>query len=128
MYKSAGIESKKEAAQRLINGEKFYWEGLELRFDPSFAHPFRAGECDLIGAWYYYKLWDVKSEWYDNLGEGVLCWTWDNGEEKGSRPAIVVLYDNARDSCRFRVKEGWWVRHAEPMTKEERERYAAKGD
>ncbi len=33
MLKNAGIKSKTEAAARLINGEKFYWRGLEIRFD-----------------------------------------------------------------------------------------------
>jgi hypothetical protein len=30
MYKNAGIQSRKEAVQRLIDGEKFYWEVWSL--------------------------------------------------------------------------------------------------
>lgn len=117
MYKNAGIQSRKEAVQRLIDGEKFYWGGLELRFDPSRTNPFRAEESDLTGYWYYYKKWEVKFEWYENLGEGVLCWVWDDNEE-WRQLRVITRYDSEAVS-KFGTKNCAWFEHAEPMTSEE---------
>ncbi len=118
MLKNAGIKSKTEAAQRLINGEKFYWGGLEMSFDPSRTNPFRAEESDLTGYWYYYKKWEVKFEWYDDLGEGVLCWVWDGNEEPRRRVGVVTRYVS-ESVFKFSLKSGAWVEHATPMTSEE---------
>ncbi len=118
MLKNAGIKSKKEAVQRLIDGEKFYWGGLEMSFDPSRTNPFRAEESDLTGYWYYYKKWEVKFEWYDDLGEGVLCWVWDGNEEPRRRVGVVTRYVS-ESVFKFSLKSGAWVEHATPMTSEE---------
>ena len=118
MLKNAGIKSKTEAAQRLINGEKFYWGGLEMSFDPSRTNPFRAEESDLTGYWYYYKKWEVKFEWYDDLGEGVLCWVWDGNEEPRRRVGVVTRYVSER-VFKFSIKSDAWVEHDTPMTSEE---------
>ena len=118
MLKNAGIKSKTEAAQRLINGEKFYWGGLEMSFDPSRTNPFRAEESDLTGYWYYYKKWEVKFEWYDDLGEGVLCWVWDGNEEPRRRVGVVTRYVS-ESVFKFSLKSDAWFEHAEPVTSEE---------
>ena len=118
MYKNAGIESKKEAAQRLIDGEKFYWRGMEISFDPSHTSPFRNGESDLIRSWSNYEQWEVAFEWYDDLGEGVLCWMWDSNEEPGERVRLVTRYA-PEDASKFGTKNCAWFEHATPMTAEE---------
>ncbi len=122
MYKNAGIKSKKEAAARLLDGEKFYYKGLEMSFDPAFTHPFRAGEGGLTRSWRYcteWEEWNVKPEWYDDLGEGVLCWVWDGNEEPRRRLGVVVRYVPSEDIFKFGLKNGVWYEHAEPMTAEE---------
>ena len=118
MLKNAGIKSKTEAAQRLINGEKFYWGGLEIRFDPSRTNPFRAEENDLTGYWHYCTEWEVPCQWYDDLGEGVLCWVWDGNEEPRRRVGVVTRYDS-EVVFKFSLKSDAWFEHAEPMSAEE---------
>ena len=117
MSKNAGIKSKTEAAQRLINGEKFYWEGQKVHFDPSYTLPFRWGDHDLFSGWYYYECWEVKFEWYDALGEGVLCWVWDDNEE-WRQLRVITRYDSEVVS-KFGTKNCAWFEHAEPMSAEE---------
>jgi hypothetical protein len=117
MLKNAGIQSTTEAVQRLVVGEVFYYKGLELRFDPSLPHPFRNGESALVRGWDHYKQWEVPCQWYEALGEGVLCWVW-NGNEMERQLRIVTWYDPSYDS-RFRLRSGAWVEHATPMTSEE---------
>ena len=117
MLKNAGIKSKAEAVQRLVAGEVFYYKGLELRFDPVFTHPFRAGEGDLTQSWRYCTEWEVKPEWYEDLGEGVLCWVWD-GNEETRQPRVITKYDPEYD-CKFRLMSGIRFEHATPMTSEE---------
>ncbi len=117
MLKNAGIKSKTEAAQRLINGEKFYWGGLEIRFDPSRTNPFRAEENDLTGYWHYCTEWEVPCQWYDDLGEGVLCWVWDDSEE-WRQLRVIRRYDSEVVS-KFGTKNCAWFEHAEPMSAEE---------
>ena len=120
MLKNAGIQSRKEAVQRLAAGEVFYYKGLELRFDPSRYNPFRWGMEGLKG-WSNYEHWEAKFEWYEDLGEGVLCWVW-NGNEIERQLRIVTWYDPSYDS-RFRLRSGAWVEHAEPMTAEEMKKF-----
>jgi len=117
MLKNAGIKSTTEAVQRLVAGEVFYWEGYKVHFDPSRTPPFRWGPGGISTAWDNCTQWDVKSEWYDDLGEGVLCWVW-NGNEMERQLRIVTWYDPSYDS-RFRLRSGAWVEHATPMTSEE---------
>ena len=126
MLKNAGIKSKTEAVQRLINGEKFYWEGQKVHFDPSYTLPFRWGDHDLFSGWYYYECWEVKFEWYDALGEGVLCWVWDGNQPPRRRVGLVERYDPSYD-CKFRLKSGEWYEHAQPVTAEEVKKFLCVG-
>lgn len=118
MYKNAGIKSKKEAAQRLIDGEVFYCAGRKIKFDPSCVNPFRF-ETVNIYVWDMYADWQIKPEWYENLGEGRLCWVWDADGAPGQRVAIVVKYEVGN---KFGTASVWW-RYAEPLTDEELAKY-----
>lgn len=116
MYKNAGIQSRKEAVQRLAAGEVFYYKGLELCFNPSCYNPFRWGMEGLKG-WSNYEHWEAKFEWYEALGEGVLCWVWDDNEE-WRQLRVITRYDSEAVS-KFGTKNCAWFEHAAPMTAEE---------
>lgn len=122
MYKNAGIKSMKEAAQRLINGEVFYIRECKLYFDVSKIPPFRVGSDSILNLWRDFEEWQIKSEWYEDLGEGVLCWAWDSGDEERSRTEIVVRYEAER-VYKFGTERGCWFAYAEPITKEEAKKF-----
>lgn len=121
MYKNAGIKSKKEAAQRLINGEVFIFNGCKVLFDASCASPFRLAGGSLDMDWHSYPEWCTKTEWYENLGEGVLCWVWGNEGER-IQTDIVVRYEAER-VYKFGTERGCWFSYAEPITKEEAKKF-----
>ncbi len=93
MYKNAGIKSKKEAVQRLINGEEFVITSgnsivTRFKFCENEVNPLQGSD----GGWLHYcEEWETEVEWYDNLGEGILCWVWDF-DEKSKQIAIVTEY------------------------------------
>jgi hypothetical protein len=132
MYKNAGIKSKKEAAQRLIDGEVFYSpiSQSEIKFVPSRTQPFRYVESRkfvdncLDMAWDTFADWQVKVDWRENIGEGVLCWVWDDDSEKRKRIAVVVAYHKYRAIPERFVtdKVGSWA-NAKPLTPEEAKKF-----
>lgn len=122
MYKNAGIKSKKEAAQRLISGEVFIFNGCKVLFNAACDSPFRLAGGSLDMDWHSYPEWCTKTEWYEDLGEGVLCWVWDKPEDKGLRVGIVVDYKEY-ESFKFYTKSRFWYRDAEPITKEEAKKF-----
>lgn len=92
MYKNAGIKSKREAVQRLINGEEFVITSgrdvvTRFKFCETELNPLQWSD----GWWLHYEVWETEVEWYDNIGEGVLCWVWDF-DEKAKSIAIVTEY------------------------------------
>ena len=86
-YVNAGIESKWDALNRLINGEVFYFgEDKQGKHEITFDHtkidfaesPFLYGGDPLGGVLSYYSDWLTKREikWYEDIPpKGVLCWT-----------------------------------------------------
>jgi len=132
MYKNAGIKSKKEAAQRLIDGEVFYSpiSQSEIKFVPSRTQPFRYVESRNVDncldmAWDTFADWKVKVDWRENIGEGVLCWVWDDDSEKRKRIAVVVAYHKYRAITERFVTDdnvGSWA-NAKPLTPEEAKKF-----
>jgi len=132
MYKNAGIKSKKEAAQRLIDGEVFYSpiSQSEIKFVPSRTQPFRYVESRNVDncldmAWDTFADWKVKVDWRENIGEGVLCWVWDDDSEKRKRIAVVVAYHKYRAIPERFVTDdnvGSWA-NAKPLTPEEAKKF-----
>jgi len=132
MYKNAGIKSKKEAAQRLIDGEVFYSpiSQSEIKFVPSRTQPFRYVESRNVDncldmAWDTFADWQVKVDWRENIGEGVLCWVWDDDSEKRKRIAVVVAYHKYRAITERFVTDdnvGSWA-NAKPLTPEEAKKF-----
>ena len=86
MKKNAGIKSKKEAAQRLIDGEVFYHNGHSLKFDNQWVNPFRTiyglNNTKIDDEWSYFDNWETEIDWRENIGKGVLCWVWNEIEYK----------------------------------------------
>lgn len=130
MRKNANLKSKEEAMKRMINGEVFFYCGYELYFDVKWSYPFvcknPAGYVEKINAyWDFLYNWEIAGEWYENLGEGVLCWVWD--EDKSYRKlALIEAYRHDFD-YKFKVYDGFY-KNAEPAAREEVEKYIYKQD
>ena len=74
MFKDANIKSKRELAQRLIDGEEFFTSaGWKISFVEEATNPF----CHSTIAWNWsnYKDLQIKVDWRTNTPHsGVLCW------------------------------------------------------
>ena len=106
IYKNAGIKSKREAVQRLINGEEFVITSggsvvIRFKFCENEINPLQWSD----GWWLHYEMWETEVEWYDNIGEGVLCWVWDF-DEKAKSIAIVTEY-HEDSSYPYLASCGW---------------------
>jgi len=130
MRKNAGIKSKKEAAQRLIDGEVFYWDGAQLSFrDNDHEQPFgtimisRSSNLDMNVSWGSFDEWEVDVDWRENIGKGVWCWVWDSDES--DRSAFIVKNYNMKDKMPYITDFGGWM-NAEPMTEAEVMEYVLK--
>ena len=125
MRKNAGIKSKKEAAQRLMNGELFYHRDDCIFFDEDCNSPFRYRsngiEVPLTDHFEIINEWQVEIDWRENIGKGVWCWVWSNNESLKA-PALVTCYAEGRgfySMC-------YWFSNAESMTEAEVMEYVLK--
>jgi len=73
--KNANIKSKRELAERLINGEVFYSKtGAKIYYDENKSNPFRLDGSTLLAYWDRYDEFYVKGSWFEGIPEeGVLC-------------------------------------------------------
>lgn len=122
MKVNAGIKSKQEAAKRLINGERFWFDGEEVFFDETKIEPFRYGTETLKVYWREYANWQTEVKWEDNIGEGVLCWVWDTPDCRSI--GIVIRYRSGSEYPYRTILSGF--KHAEPATAEEVMKYVLK--
>ncbi len=127
-YKNAGIKSKKEAIQRLISGERFWFDEDEIYFDTNDIYPLRIGQCFLAGELNLFekcKVEQIGIDWRENIGKGVLCWVWDrNKEEKIIR--VITGFIEKRGSQQYITRNNFCFNYAEPMTEAEVMEYVLK--
>ena len=129
-YINAGIKSKKEAAERLINGEVFFMKAElheildelhEIFFD---AHqdpcPFRLDNSYLHSSWDNFDQWLIKQDWRDNIGDGVFCWVWDECQSLQSL-RLITEYVEGDQYPYINNKCGWM--NAKPASLEEIKKY-----
>lgn len=120
---NAGIKSKEEAARRLANGERFWFDDQEIFFDENKIDPFRYGVYRLQANWDKFSEWQIEARWEDNISEGVWCWVWDDpGERKRLR--IVIRYNESR-TLPYETDFVYFM-HAIPATEEEVMKYVLK--
>lgn len=97
---NAGIKSKKELAERLINGEVFYHNGslarTEIKFILDYANPFRYGSDQLNLVWSEYESMLKEVAWYEDITEPVICWVWDS-DEVDKTPRVVESFGDDPD-------------------------------
>lgn len=97
--KNAGIKSKREAAQRLLDGEVFYNRvGDKIYFNESKTSPFLIGNTILGPSWGDYKSWQTKPDWRDEVSEDnpVLCWVWNE-----KKYGVVAKVRNVRQDSKY---------------------------
>lgn len=132
-YVNAGLKSKAEAIKRLLDGEVFFRDNCKIYYDETtdYANPFIIeNEFDkevLNLSWATYSKWTIQviPRWYDNLGEGILCWASnDENDENGWVEKIVTGYDEGF-IYPFNTRLNRW-KYARPMTKEEITKYTIK--
>ena len=113
--------TKKELAQRLINGEVLYFSDTEyVYFDPTEHPPFRFNAG--LGVSVPLDLWDVtewrtKPKWYEDLKEPVLCWLWDYGDNPKMNAGLVYKYEEGSTWPYFYNSIGY--RYATPICPDE---------
>lgn len=66
-----------------------------------------------------YDLTLYKPKWYEDLGDGVFCWVWNDNMPK-KLDIIEQYYPNTNN--KFRGQTTYW-QHAQPLTKEESMKY-----
>lgn len=120
---NAGIKSKEEAAQRILNGEQFWFDGNEIFFDTKNIEPFRYGYSPLKVYWDRFADWQIEARWEDNISEGVWCWVWDDPCER-KRLRIVIRYNESR-TLPYETDFVYFM-HAIPATEEEVMKYVLK--
>ena len=120
-YKNAGIKSKKELAQRLIDGEVFYWSNIKVYFDDFFDNPFRNGDSSL-DIFDYFEHFTTKTEWYEKLDgtkeNAVLCWSTITGNLPDTRAFVIASYRPEQEYCYVSIDGGEFT-NATPVTKED---------
>jgi hypothetical protein len=119
MLVNANIKSKKELAQRLIDGEVFYTEsGIKVFYDEiQDSTPFRLGIYNLVGdVWESYSSLFKEVNWWDNIPEeGVLCWVDDCDRE----PKRVAALITSKECGGYRSVGGSRWTYARPVKPEE---------
>jgi hypothetical protein len=136
MRKNAGLRTFKDAEKALRNGGVFYYKGSKLLYDYNYIKlgysPYR---CITQHDDYHYALeencwnrveqWEIEVPWEDNIGDGVLCWVWDDRDGSPVQKYIRLITSyNPTDKSFHYVAEGLirWGR-AIPLTPEEVEKY-----
>lgn len=102
-----------EFAERYINGEQFYQ--LDAKGDGyMLSEDFRSS---LLKSYYDGGVFTKEEpKWYENLGDGVLCWVLDNSDKVKS---IAIVTDTHDEEYVYLDSEGSIWQHALPFTKEE---------
>lgn len=92
---NAGIKSKKELAQRLIDGEVFFnSNGHKVYFDCGENNPFRVNYSPMDSGWRHYEGFRVEPPWYENITEPAICWVWDSDEGSKLLQLVVSFGDD----------------------------------
>ncbi len=120
---NAGLKSKKEAAQALIDGRQFEFSHRTIYFNPECQNPFRCGINELSGFWDIYSVWQEEKEipWYEDIPkEGVICWVLDDpyDEYDESRHLDRIKKYKAGNEWEFKGERSSWD-NAEPVKPEE---------
>lgn len=138
-YINANIKSKRELAQRLLDGEVFYLGNgcTRLYFDETDGNsPFRIVQVDCTKVryasqameprWIDYHSLQIKKEvkWYDKLDgtaqNGVYCFVWDDGYEFNPlKPEIELIVAYHAEESGFYGASGIFWQNAKPMTAED---------
>lgn len=124
MKKNAGIKSTKEAAQRLIDGEVFWCDGYELKFDDQWLNPFRTiyglNNTEIDDEWSCFDAWQIEIDWRENIGKGVWCWVWGDEYENKFRAVVIRYMPDKIHKYMIETPSNFaaW-KNAEPMTETE---------
>lgn len=123
----ANIKSKKDFAQRMLDGEVFYNTfGDKMYYDENsrttpFPFLFKddGGEIQPLGAaWNSFDRVMVEIKWDENIPEeGVLCWVSDTSPNS-RRYAEIIISKKEEEGYSYWTDECGWT-YATPVTKEE---------
>ena len=120
-YVNAGIKSKEELAQRLMDGEVFYCGGFKIYYDKDVAgSPFRFDDAFLKDGWDDYKALLTKQEipWYEDPDSfPCLCWVSDFDKSPDKKDYLKIISDF--DDGFFVACRGSSWNYATPLTDEE---------
>ena len=106
-------KTKKEAAQRLIDGERFSVEDGAVYFnEENCDSPFMFNEDRLSGCWNDFKDWQPIQEWHETVSpeNPRLCWV-------RKKDIAVLICD--KESDYFIGFDGCTYAYATPVTPED---------
>ena len=120
---NANIKSKKELAQRLIEGEVFYTHaGNKVFYDGAMCNPFRWEGWVLNEIWEDFRPLQKKVSWQEEIPEqGVLCWVGDKGGVNMVVATIIITFSELEEFSYKSIDDRW--KYATPLTNEEVEKY-----
>ena len=134
--KPAGLKTIREAIERLMNGEVFYsTEGCEIIYDDvntscglRLYSPFKiisgTDICEPVNyLWEQVADWQIKYEWENDIGDGVLCWVsdYDRIPDESNFLKIITAYRKGQEYPYESEDDAY--RFATPLTLEEAKEY-----
>ena len=113
--KPANVKSAKEMIERLLEGEVFILDDEYLDYRENYESPFRLGNLPLQNFLCYEELL-TEIAWTEDLGRGVPCWVWDEGD--GERSIELITSISKSSNYPYEGSISSW-QHAEPIKPEE---------
>ena len=114
---NAGIKSKKELAERMMNGEALFLRGVPFAYNEEHVNPFRVGSCPLNDSWALYRDVQKEAEWFHSIDKPVLCLVSDKNVEDFYSTVTTYIASYDSDAINpFISAYGLSWRHARPVT------------
>ena len=113
-------KTKKEAAQRLIDGERFEFDGIPIFFDETKCEPFRMDGYTVQDYWHKCLEWQPIQEWHETVSteNPRFCWVSDESAKHRYYAARVV---GVKPTGRYEVSCGTGWKFATPVLPEDLE-------
>lgn len=124
MRKNANIKSVREAIQRLMDGEIFYFLGYRMWFSDDGTAPFKVKiiqEHEITTEFGEFAKWEEKVEWYEDLKHKPrLCYVSDTNSTPNSKNTVkLVTAFSTGQELKYITDNGVQYRYATPLTDEE---------
>ena len=113
----ANLKSEKEFANRMMDGEVFYYKGFSHRFFNGYFSRVKLDERLILPIDFgRYKEMLIEAKWDDDIKKPILCWVSDiSGNEKNFAALII---GKCGEGYYFEADGARW-KYATPVTAED---------